>query len=72
MVAAAAAGSAGASRPLRVALVVVLVDVGTSAADGQWRRVCGSVACSTTAAVASSSMEGMAALARMVAAVGVP
>ena len=54
-----------------MALVVVLVGIGPSAVDGHWRRVCGSVVRSTTAAVALSSTEGKAALARTAAAVGV-
>ena len=58
VVAASAVGLAGASRLWAVARAVVLVGVGLPVVDGRWRRVRGSVARSTTAAVASSSMEG--------------
>ena len=68
VVVASAAGSAEASRLL---LVVVLVGIEPSAVGVYWRLVRGSVARSTTAAVASSSMEGKVALARTAAAVGV-
>ena len=71
MVAAAAVGAVVASQPCLVVVVVVLAGVGALAVDGQWRRVCGSVARSTTAAGASSSMEGKVALVHTVAAVGV-
>ena len=71
VVAAVAVGSAGASRLWAVALAVVLVGVGLPVVDGRWRRVRGSVARSTTAAVASSSMEGKVALTRKVSAAGV-
>ena len=71
VVVAVAVGAVGASRPWAVALAVVLVGIGPSVVDGHWRRVRGSVARSTTAVVASSSMEGKVALARTVAAVGV-
>ena len=70
-VVAVAVGAAVASRPWVVVVAVVLAGVGALAVDGQWRRVCGSVARSTTAAGASSSMEGKVALVRTVAAVGV-
>ena len=66
VVVAVAVGSAGASRPWAVALVVVLVGVGPPVVGGHWRRVRGSVVRPTTAAVASSSMEGKVALARTV------
>ena len=72
MVVAVAVSAAVASLPWIVAVAVVLAGIGPSAVDEHWRRVCGSVACSTTAAIASSSMEGMAAPARMVAVVGMP
>ena len=71
MVAAVAVGAAVAFRSWVVAVVVVLVGIGPSVVDGHWRRVCGSVVSATTAAVASSSMEGREALARMVPAAGV-
>ena len=67
---AVAVGLAGASRLWAVALAVVLVGIGPPVVDGHWRRVRGSVARPTTAAVASSSMVGKVALARTVAAVG--
>ena len=67
-----AVGAVVASRSWLVAVAAVLVGVGTLAVDGQWRRACGSAARSTTAAGASSFMEGKATLARAVAAVGVP
>ena len=70
MVAAAAAGSAGASRLWAVVLAVVLVEIWPSVVVVHWHRVCGSVACPTTAAVASSSMAGRVVLARTVAAAG--
>ena len=71
MVVAVAVGSAGASRLWAVALAVVLVGIGPSVVVVHWRRVRGSVARPTTAAVASSSMAGKVALARTVAAAGV-
>ena len=71
VVVAVAVGAVGASRPCAVALAVVLVGIGPSVVDGHWCRVRGSVARSTTAAVASSSMEGKVALARTAAAVEV-
>ena len=67
-----AVGAAEAPRLWPVAFAVVPVGVGASAVDRLRRRVRGSVACSTTAADASSSMEGMVALVRVVAAAGVP
>ena len=71
VVAASAVGLAGASRLWAVARAVVLVGVGLPVVDGRWRRVRGSVARSTTAAVASSSMEGKVASAQKVSAAGV-
>ena len=71
MVAAAAAGSAGASRLWVVVLAAVLVGIGLPVGDGRWRRVRGSVARPTTAAAASSSMEGKVALTRKASASGV-
>ena len=70
-VVAVAVGAAEASRlwPVAYDAAVVPVGVGASAVDGLRRRVRGSVACSTTAADASSSMEGMVALVRVVAAI---
>ena len=65
-----AVGLAGASRLWACARAVVLVGIGLPVVDGHWRRVRGSVARPTTAAVASSSMVGKVALARTVAAVG--
>ena len=66
-----AVGLAEASRTCGVVLVVGLAGVGASVAVVQWRRVRGSVARSTTAVVASSSMEGKVALTRKVSAAGV-
>ena len=72
MVVAVAVGSVGrASRPWVVVVAAVLAGVGALAVGVHWRRVCGSVVRATTAAVASSSMEGKEALARTVAAAGV-
>jgi len=70
-VVAVAVGAVGASRLWAVARAVVLVGVGLPVVDGRWRRVRGSVARSTTAAVASSSMEGKVALTQKVSAAGV-
>ena len=70
MVVASAAGLVGASRLWGFARVVVLVGIGPLVVDGHWRRVRGSVARPTTAAVASSSMEGKVALTRNVSAAG--
>ena len=72
VVAASAVGLAEASRLWAVARAVVLVGIGLPVVDGRWRRVRGSVARPTTAAVASSSMEGKVALTRKVSAAGVP
>ena len=71
VVVAVAVGAAVASRSWVVAVVVVLAGIGPSVVDGHWRLACGSVVRATTAAVASSSMEGREALARTVSAVGV-
>jgi len=71
VVAALAVGLAGASRLWAVARAVVLVGIGLPVVDGRWRRVRGSVARPTTAAAASSSMEGKVALTRKVSAAGV-
>ena len=68
---AVAVGAAAAFRSWVVAVVVVIVGIGTLVVDGHWRRVCGSLVSATTAAVASSSMEGRGALARTVPAGGV-
>ena len=70
MVVAVAVGSVEASRLWAVARVVDLAGVGASAVVVHWRRVRGSVARPTTAAVAPSSMAGKVALARTVVAVG--
>ena len=66
-----AVGSVESSRSWGVVLVVDLAGVGASVVVVQWRRVSGSMVSATTAAVASSSMEGREALARMVPAAGV-
>ena len=71
VVVAVVVGAVVAPQPCLVVVVVVLVGIGPSAVGVDWRRARGSVARSTTAAVASSSMEGKVALARMVAAVEV-
>ena len=70
VVAVSAVGLAGASRLWAVARAVVLVGVGLPVGDGRWRRVRGSVARPTTAAAASSSMEGKVALTRKASAAG--